>query len=90
MGLGLGWAVIVSRLMGVTLAPELNPTAGAIITRSSAIAAATQPITLLDSLLAFSYLAFFFAFVDAHYRAAKGLTPEGTPIVLSQPSRSAH
>ncbi len=89
MGLGLGWAVFVSVLIGLALAPELSPIAGAIMARSAVIASATQPITLLDSLLAFSYLAFFFAFVDAHYRVAKGLTPGGTPIVLNRPSRSA-
>lgn len=90
MGLGLGWAVVVSGLIGLAMAPELSPIAGAIISRSAAVVAATHPITLLDSLLAFSYLAFFVAFVDAHYRVAKGLTPEGTPMVLGptpRPSR---
>jgi hypothetical protein len=90
MGLGLGWAVLVSGLIGATLVPELHPIVMAITARSAAIASATQPITLLDSLLAFSYLAFFFAFVDAHYRVAKGLTPDGTTIVpgWAPPSRS--
>jgi hypothetical protein len=81
MGLGLGWAVLVSGLIGAALVPELHPIVNAISARSAAIASATHPITLLDSLLAFSYLAFFFAFADAHYRVAKGLTPEGTAIV---------
>jgi hypothetical protein len=40
------------------------------------VGAIFQPITLLDALLAFSYLAFFIAFVDAHYRVAKGLPPK--------------
>ena len=80
MGLGLAWAVIVSGLIGAALAPNLHPIVTAIAGRSTGIAATTHPITLLDSLLAFSYLAFFFAFVDAHYRVAKGLTPDGTPM----------
>ena len=79
MALGLGWAIFVSGLIGAALAPHLHPIVTAIAGRSTAIVAATHPITLLDSLLAFSYLAFFFAFVDAHYRVAKGLTPEGSP-----------
>jgi len=81
MGLGLGWAVLVSGLIGAALAPALHPIVSAISTRSAAVTAATHPITLLDSLLAFSYLAFFFAFVDAHYRVAKGLTPAGETMV---------
>jgi hypothetical protein len=84
MGLGLGWAMLVSGLIGAALVPELHPIVSAISARSAAIASATHPITLLDSLLAFSYLAFFFAFVDAHYRVAKGLTPDGTSIALSK------
>jgi len=80
MGLGLAWGVIVSGLIGAALAPNLHPIVTAVTGRSTAIVAATHPITLLDSLLAFSYLAFFFAFVDAHYRVAKGLTPEGNPM----------
>ena len=80
MGLGLGWAVLVSGLIGAAVAPDLHPIVTAISARSTAIAAVTHPITLLDSLLAFSYLAFFFAFVDAHWRVAKGLTPEGAPM----------
>jgi len=88
MGLGLGWATLVSGLIGVALVPELHPIVNALKARSAAIAGATHPITLLDSLLAFSYLAFFFAFVDAHYRVAKGLTPEGSPFVPSPPTRT--
>jgi hypothetical protein len=76
--------MLVSGLIGAALVPELHPIANAISARSAAIASATHPITLLDSLLAFSYLAFFFAFVDAHYRVAKGLTPDGTTIALSR------
>ena len=90
MGLGLGWAVVVSGLIGAALAPNLHPIVSAITTRSAAITATTHPITLLDSLLAFSYLAFFFAFVDAHYRVAKGLTPEGNtmiPGIAPKPAR---
>jgi len=89
MGLGLAWAVIVSALIGVALTPDLHPIVTAITNRSTAIVAATHPISLLDSLFAFSYLAFFFAFVDAHYRVAKGLTPEGATITPGVAPKSA-
>ena len=81
MGLGLGWAILISGLIGLALAPELHPIVSAVTARSAAITAIAHPITLLDALLAFSYLAFFFAFADAHYRVAKHLTPEGTTFV---------
>jgi len=83
MGLGLGWAVLLSSLIGVALAPDLQPIVHSVAARSPAVASIFQPITLLDALLAFSYLAFFVAFVDAHYRVAKRLTPEGEAAVLS-------
>jgi len=89
MGLGLTWAVLVSGLIGLALSPDLHPIVTAITGRSTAIVAVTHPITLLDSLLAFSYLAFFFAFVDAHYRVAKGLTPEGSPMTPGIAPKSA-
>ncbi len=90
MGLGLGWAVLVSGLIGAALAPQLHPIVSAISARSTAIASVAHPITLLDALLAFSYLAFFFAFADAHWRVAKGLTPEGaafTPGIAPKPAQ---
>jgi uncharacterized membrane protein YidH (DUF202 family)/energy-converting hydrogenase Eha subunit E len=87
MGLGLGWAVLICGLIGAALAPQLHPIVHAITTRSAAIGVATHPITLLDALLAFSYLAFFAAFADAHWRVAKGLTPEGKPMVPGIPPR---
>jgi hypothetical protein len=82
MGVGLGWAVLLSILIGVALAPDLQPIVQSVASRSPAVAVIFQPITLLDALLAFSYLAFFVAFVDAHYRVAKGLTPDGDTMVL--------
>lgn len=75
MGVGLGWAVLISAEIGLTLAPKLPPILHAVAARSLALGSVTQPITLLDALLAFSYLAFFVAFTDAHYRVARGLDP---------------
>ncbi|MGD0588118.1 MAG: hypothetical protein ABSA63_04920 [Thermoplasmata archaeon] len=86
MGLGLGWAVLLSALIGIALAPNLQPIVQSVSARSPALGGIFQPITLLDALLAFSYLAFFVAFVDAHYRVAKGLTPEGGVATLSTAS----
>jgi hypothetical protein len=80
MGLGLGWAVLLSALIGIALAPSLQPIVQSVATRSPAVGAIFQPITLLDALLAFSYLAFLVAFADAQYRVAKGLTPEGEAV----------
>ncbi len=74
MGLGLAWSVLISALIGLALSPELAPIAQSIASRTIALDPIIAPITLLDALLAFSYLAFFVAFVDAHYRVAKGLT----------------
>jgi hypothetical protein len=82
MGLGLGWAVLLSALIGISLAPDLPPIVQSVATRNPAIGSLFQPITLLDALLAFSYLAFLVAFADAHYRVAKRLTPQGTPATL--------
>ncbi len=81
MAAGLAWAALISTLIGVVLSPQLSPLAKAIAARSAAVGSVTDPITHLDALLAFSYVAFFLAFVDAHYRVAKRLTPEGDPIV---------
>jgi hypothetical protein len=75
MALGLGWAVIISAAIGLALAGQLTPIVQTIAARSGSIGPIVHPITLLDALLAFSYLAFFLAFVDAHYRVARGLTP---------------
>jgi len=83
MGLGLGWAVLLSALIGIALAPNLQPIVQSVSARTPALGGIFQPITLLDALLAFSYLAFFLAFVDAHYRVAKGLSPEGEPARLT-------
>jgi len=86
MGIGLAWAVLLSSLIGIALAPNLQPIVLSVTGRNPGVGVIFQPITLLDALLAFSYLAFFLAFVDAHYRVAKGLTPEGDVAVL--PARS--
>jgi len=83
MALGLGWAVLLSGLIGIALAPNLQPIVHSVAARNPSVGVLFQPITLLDALLAFSYLAFFVAFVDAHYRVAKGLTPEGGVATLS-------
>jgi hypothetical protein len=76
MGLGLAWAVLVSAAIGLVLSGQLDPIVRTISNRSVAIGPIIDPINLLDALLAFSYLAFFLAFVDAHYRVAKGLVPD--------------
>jgi Na+/phosphate symporter len=76
MGAGLVWAVVLSAAIGFVLAPQLDPIVQTIAARSPAIDPIVRPITLLDALLAFSYLAFFLAFTDAHYRVALGLVPE--------------
>jgi len=83
MGIGLGWAVLLSGLIGIALAPNLQPIVHSVAARNPSVGVLFQPITLLDALLAFSYLAFFVAFVDAHYRVAKGLTPGGGVATLS-------
>jgi hypothetical protein len=75
MGLGLGWAVIVSAAIGLAISGQLDPIVQTIAARSGSVGPIVDPITLLDALLAFSYLAFFLAFVDAHYRVARGLPP---------------
>jgi hypothetical protein len=88
MGIGLGWAVLLSSLIGIALAPDLAPIVKSVAARSPAVGGIFQPISLLDALLAFSYLAFLVAFADAHYRVAKGLTPEGgtsAPSAASSP-----
>lgn len=88
MGVGLAWAVLLSALIGVALAPSLQPIVQSVATQNPAVGVIFQPITLLDALLAFSYLMFFLAFADAHYRVAKGLTPEGealTRVAASSP-----
>ncbi|MCI4349065.1 MAG: hypothetical protein L3J93_02445 [Thermoplasmata archaeon] len=75
MGLGLGWAILLSAAIGLVLTPQLHPIVATVLARSTNVAAILQPINLLDALLAFSYLAFFAAFADAHYRVVKGLEP---------------
>jgi hypothetical protein len=84
MGAGLLWAVVLSVAIGFVLAPQLDPIVHTITARSAALDPIVRPITLLDALLAFSYLAFFLAFADAHYRVAHGLVPdeetEATPV----------
>jgi len=78
MGAGLVWSVVISGLIGLALASKLPPIVEAVAHRTAPLGPVFDPITLLDALFAFSYLAFFLAFVDAHYRVAKGLVPEGT------------
>jgi hypothetical protein len=73
MGIGLGWAIILSGLIGLALSAQLNPIVHSITSRSIALAPILNPITLLDALTSFSYLAFLVAFSDAHYRVARGL-----------------
>jgi hypothetical protein len=77
MGLGLGWAALISSVIGLVLSAQVAPIAQMITQRSIALGPIVDPITLLDALLAFSYLAFFLAFADAHYRVARGI--EATP-----------
>ncbi|MCI4333843.1 MAG: hypothetical protein L3K01_09045 [Thermoplasmata archaeon] len=78
MALGLGWAVLVSAAIGLAISGQLAPIVKTIADRSVALGPIVDPITLLDALLAFSYLAFFLAFVDAHYRVARGLPSAAT------------
>jgi len=77
MGAGLVWAVVLSAAIGFVLAPQLDPIVHTIVARSPQLGPIVRPITLLDALLAFSYLAFFVAFTDAHYRVAHGRVPDG-------------
>ena len=79
MGLGLAWAAGISVLIGLALSSQLRSIAGAVTDRSFAIGPILDPITLLDALLAFSYLAFFLAFTDAHYRVARGIGVSPSP-----------
>ena len=76
LGLGLAWAVLLSALIGLTLSPQLAPIVSTLVTRSPNFDPIATPITLLNALLAFSYLAFFVAFTDAHWRVARGRVPE--------------
>ena len=76
MAAGLGWAVLISAAIGLALSSRLQTIVSTIVTRTPAIDPIAQPITLLDALLGFSYLAFFIAFADAHWRVVKGLDPE--------------
>lgn len=73
MAAGLLWAVVISAAIGLALASQLHPIVATIVARSPALGPIEHPITLLDSLLAFSYLGFFVAFADAHWRVARGL-----------------
>ncbi len=77
MGVGLVWAFGISAFIGLALSPQLGPIVRSLVARSAAIGAVTQPITLLDALLGFSYLAFFVAFAEAHYRVARGIVSAG-------------
>jgi uncharacterized membrane protein YidH (DUF202 family) len=79
---GLAWAVLLSAAIGLALAPQLHPIVDTVVVLSPAIDSITRPITLLEALLAFSYLAFFVAFADAHYRVVRGLVtrePDDSP-----------
>ncbi|HEV2165759.1 MAG TPA: hypothetical protein VGS23_02090 [Thermoplasmata archaeon] len=73
MALGLAWAAGISALIGLALAAQLRSIVGAVAHRTLSVGPIFDPITLLDALLALSYLAFFLAFADAHYRVARGL-----------------
>lgn len=78
MGVGLVWALVLSALIGLTLSPQLGPIVRSVAARSPAFASIARPITLFDALLGFSYLAFFVAFAEAHYRVAQGLADRPT------------
>lgn len=78
MAFGLGWSILISAAIGLVLAPQLTPLVHNVVARSTNLDPITQPIFLLDALLALSYLAFFVAFTDAHYRVVKGLDPDET------------
>jgi hypothetical protein len=73
IGAGLGWAALISGLIGASLSPTLRPIVQAVLSRSAALDPVTRPLAPLEALLAFSYLAFFVAFADAHWRVAKGI-----------------
>jgi hypothetical protein len=77
MGVGLAWAALISALIGLALSARLGTIVGAVSHRTISVGPIFDPITLLDALLAFSYLAFFLAFADAHYRVAKGIRMAG-------------
>lgn len=84
MGVGLGWAVILSGLIGLALSAQIDPIVHLVVSRNISVAPILNPITLLEALLSFSYLAFLVAFSDAHYRVAHGLDkdplgPAGVP-----------
>ncbi len=72
IGIGLAWALLLSGLIGLALSPQLGSIVRSVVARSTAIEVVARPIVLLDALLGFSYLAFFVAFADAHYRVARG------------------
>jgi len=72
MALGLLWAFILSALIGLALSAQLSPLVRQIVDRSPAVAPIVNAIGFLDSLLAFSYIALFVAFLDAHARVRAG------------------
>lgn len=76
--LGLAWALLVAVLIGNALSTQVFPIVLAVNSRSTALDAITHSITFLDALLGLSYLAFFVAFAEAHYRVAKGTVPAAT------------
>lgn len=80
MGVGLAWAVVVSGLIGLALTPEFGTIVRLVGARSLAVGGLFRPILLLDALLAFSYLAFFVAFLDAHHRVAVGRPTGPVPV----------
>ncbi|MCI4324738.1 MAG: hypothetical protein L3K00_02475 [Thermoplasmata archaeon] len=75
MALALGWAAVLTVAIGAAIAPQLAPIARAVTGSTASLGPTLSPITMLDALLAFSYLGFFLAFVDAHFRVARGLDP---------------
>lgn len=76
IGLGIGWAVVVSVEVGAVLARALGQLVAAAAVRSLGVSNALAPVREWDALLAFSYLAFFYAFTEAHHRVRLAPRPD--------------
>jgi hypothetical protein len=84
----LVWALIVSALVGATLATDLPTILSLIGARSLAFDSLVPPIDYLVSFLFVSYFLLLAAYVDAHVTVARGLKPAAEARQRLPPGRS--
>ncbi|MFZ0891872.1 MAG: hypothetical protein WB778_10215 [Thermoplasmata archaeon] len=82
----IAWALIISALIGESLAASLATILGLIDARSFSVGALIGPIDFLGSFLFVSYFLLLIAYMDAHLTVAKGLTKAPAPKPPSTPS----